>query len=295
MPYPTQNKKSGICYMLTAMFIFSFLSVIVKDITHFYPVWQVVFFRVFFVLFPSLYMVKRDGGWHLLKTQQLGGLAFLGTLGAFAIYLLFKAFRLLPLADATALAYSSILFITMFSMPILKEYVGIHRWFAVTIGFVGVLIMASPKGDLNTNCLFALTFAFLDAVLMITIRILTRKTLSSVVVFYFALFASMVSGLFMLFEWKVPNYRDLALLIFMGVGSGVAQLFLTNAYRLAPAVVVAPMTYSSMLWGTLFGFIFFDEIPTWQLGIGALLVISAGLYIIYRESLVHTQTKTKRW
>jgi drug/metabolite transporter (DMT)-like permease len=278
--------KAGIFYILTAMFIFSCTNALVKDVAQTYPMWEVVFFRLFFVIIPASYMIYREGGVSLLKAHQWGKLVFLGVLGAFGVYFLFMAFRYLPLADATGLAYSSILFITALSGPLLKEAVGIHRWLAVLLGFVGVLIMASPQGNLDPNTLYAIGFAMIDGLLMIVIRLLTRQDRSSVIVFYFAVFASVISGAFMLFDWQTPTLKDFFILVAMGIGGGVGQLFMTNAYKLAPAVVVAPMSYSSMLWGALFGFVFFQEIPTWQVGVGAATVIAAGLYIIYRETMI---------
>lgn len=270
--------------MLGAMFIFSCLNVIVKDVTQNYPVWQVVFFRVFFALPLMFYMIQRDGAFPTLKKSQLKGLLFLGVVGALAIFCLFTSFRLLPLANATALAYSSILFITLLSQPVLKEYVGIHRWSAITAGFIGVLIMVSPKGQIDVQSLYALAFAFLEAVMVMTIRILSRQLSAKVIVFYFALFASVISGSMMVYEWKTPTFKDFVMLALMGFGGGIAQLMLTHAYRIAPAVAVAPMSYSSLLWGMIFGLIFFNEHPTLHLGLGSAIIISACLYIIYREA-----------
>lgn len=276
----------GIMLMLVSMFLFSCLNVIVKDVTQNYPVWEVVFFRVFFGLPLVFYMMRRDGNGQKLTKSQVQGLLFMSIAGSFGIYCLFMAFRLIPLADATALAYSSILFITALSAPVLKEHVGIYRWFAIAAGFIGVVIMASPKGNVDVNCFYALGFSLMDAIMVLTLRILSRTLSASAIVFYFSLFASVISGSMMLYNWKCPNLIDFLMLAFMGLGGGIAQLFLTNAYRLAPAAVIAPMSYSSMIWGMLFGFIFFNEQPTLQLGFGGAIIITAGLFIIYRESVM---------
>jgi drug/metabolite transporter (DMT)-like permease len=281
----SSNVNRGIMLMLISMFFFSCLNVIVKDVTQNYPVWQVVFFRVFCGLPVMYYMMRRDGAGQKLTTSQLQALLLMSVVGSFGIYCLFTAFRLIPLADATALAYSSILFITALSAPVLKEHVGIYRWCAIAAGFIGVIIMASPQGHVDINCFYALAFALMDATMVLIIRILSRSISASTIVFYFSIFASAISGVMMLYSWKNPTVKDFLMLAFMGLGGGIAQLFLTNAYRLAPAVVVAPMSYSSMLWGMLFGFMFFNEKPTMQLTIGGAIIIAAGLFIIYRESV----------
>jgi drug/metabolite transporter (DMT)-like permease len=268
------------------------MNVVVKDVTQNYPVWEVVFFRAVFAL-PLMYpLIRLDRGYQRIQKSQFKSLLFLGLVGTFAIYCIFMSFRLLPLADATALCYSSILFVTALSQPVLKEYVGIHRWSAIIIGFIGVLIMASPKGQFNFHCLYALTFAILEAVIIMTIRLLSRQLSAKVIVFYFCLVASVISGgMMMINQWKTPTFKDFLVLAMMGFISGVAQLLLTHAYRIAPAVAVAPMSYSSLLWGMLFGIIIFDEHPTLQLGIGSAIIISACLYIIYREAVATPHRK----
>lgn len=281
---PSGNTMGILC-MVMAMFIFSLVNATSKDIAQNYSVWQITFFRFAFTLIPASFMVIRHGGAKNLSTSQWPLLSLLGALGAVGVYILFSAFKVGRLADVTALAYSSILFVTALSYPLLKEKVGWRRWLAVLVGFCGVILMASPEKDIQMGSLLGILFAFLDALMMILIRILTRKDSTTTIVFYFALFASIISLPFMIPTFIVPqSASDLALLAFLGIGGGIGQLFLTQSYKLAAAVVVAPMIYTSMLWGTLFGTLLFDEPITIQLISGGLVIVAASFYIIFRES-----------
>lgn len=284
------NPKVGMACMVAAMFIFAVVNACVKQISHTYDIWQITFFRFFLTMGPAFYLLNREGLPHSLKTTQWKMLLTLGALGAGAVYVLFKAFHIGRLADVTALAYSSILFLTVLAVPVLKEKVDGRRWLAVLVGFSGVLLMASPDKNFQVGSLLGLLFAFMDAWLMILIRILTRKDKTSTVVFYFALFASLTSLPFMLFSFKMPtSFQDILYFLFIGIGGGIGQIFLTSAYRFAPASTVAPMIYTAMIWGGLFGVIFFGEPLTVPLISGAIVVVLSSLYIIHRENKVRSQ------
>lgn len=285
-----QNIKSGILSMLLAMFIFAIVNVLVKDISTTYGIWQITFCRFFFALIPALYLLKKEGGQEeiasTLKPTKPLLLGAIGIIGAIAVFILFKAFHVGRLADVTALAYSSIIFLTALSVPLLKEAVGWRRWAAVLVGFSGIILMASPDKDIQTGSLLAIVFAMMDATVMILLRITTKYNKISTTVFYTALFASLTCLPFMLQDFTMPdNGRDIAILLFLGLGGGVGQIFLTRAYSVAPAVAVAPMIYTSMIWGGLFGIFFFGESLTLNLIIGAFIVILCSIYIIYRENV----------
>lgn len=285
-----QNIKLGIMSMLLAMFIFAIVNALVKDISGTYGVWQITFCRFFFVLFPALYLLKKEGGAGgikaTIKPQNPSLLVAIGVIGAIGVFILFKAFQVGRLADVTALAYSSIIFLTALSVPLLKEAVGWRRWVAVLVGFSGILLMASPDKNIQTGSLLAIVFAMIDATIMILLRITTKYNKVSTTVFYTAIVAALTCLPFMIQEFIMPdNFRDIAILVFLGLGGGVGQIFLTKAYSVAPAVAVAPMIYTSMIWGGLFGVLYFGESLTLNLLVGALVVVLCSIYIIYRENL----------
>ena len=285
-PERFQNVPAGIFSILVAMFIFSLCNVSVKLISGTYGTWQITFARFAFVLIPVFYLLKKDGLRVALKPKRIDLLAGTGILGACAVFVLFKAFHLGNLAEVTALAYSSILFLTALSVPILKETVGWRRWCAVVVGFTGVILMASPGTSFATGSLLAIVFALMDAGIMILLRLSTAHNRVSTTVFYMSLFAALVSLPFMSFDFVMPtSLFDISIFLFLGIGGGIGQIFMTRAYDLAPASAVSPMVYTSMLWGGLFGVTFFSETITPNLISGAIVVVLCSLYIIYRENV----------
>jgi drug/metabolite transporter (DMT)-like permease len=271
--------------MLLAVFIFSVANVFVKIVSPHYPIIEIVFFRNVFALLPAMLMVAKGGGWKTLRTTDLPYHACCGALGVLALYCLFTSFQLLPLADATCFAYASILFVAALSGPFLKEYIDLARWVAVLAGFVGVIIMAKPAGDvLNYGVFYSLTFSVIDAFVMLSARKLSRSNKPGTIVFYFVLFAIGVSGIFLPFVWQTPSWRDFVQFAAIGLLGGSGQLCLTQAYKCAPAGTIAPMIYSSMLWSILFGYVIWGDLPTLNLWIGGAIIIASGLYILYREN-----------
>ena len=285
-----QNVPAGIISILVAMFIFAICNVVAKQISSTYGVWQITCSRFLFVLIPTMYLLKKDGFREALRPKRMDLLAGTGILGAFAVFILFKAFQLGNLASVTALAYSSILFLTALSVPILKETVGWRRWLAVVVGFTGVILMASPKASFETGSLLAVLFAFMDAGIMIFLRLSTAHNRVSTTVFYMAVFATLTSLPFAISEFQMPtSLADISAFLLLGIGGGIGQIFMTRAYDLAPASAVSPMIYSSMIWGGLFGVILFDETITPKLISGAIVVVLCSLYIIYREKFERNQ------
>lgn len=276
--------RIGVFYMVVAIFMFSTVNAVVKDVMSAYPLMQIIFLRFFFALLPCCFMVYQSGGIKSLKTPNLKFHFFCGSLAVLNLALLFSSFKVLPLADATAFAFSSILFITLMSYPILKEIVGFHRWLAVILGFGGVLIMVNPSGELfHIGSLMAIIFAFGDGLIMIFARLLSRTDKSSTIVFYCSLIAASVAALFAPFVWVMPNPMDSLKLVFLGVGSGTAQILLTYAYRHAQVALIAPVIYTAILWSAFYGYYFWGETPSSEAVLGGSLVIFSGLYLIYWE------------
>ena len=291
------NVIAGIVAMLVAMFIFASLNALVKHLSGTYSIWQIVFFRFAFGIIPTSIMILMDSkGSKQMPTAKPSPLVMnnpvvvigIGVLAAFAIYVLFQAFKIGRLADVTALAYSSIIFLTILSVPLLKEKVGWRRWAAVVVGFSGILLMASPDTNIQLGSLLGIGFAFLDAILMILIRIATKNNRTSTIAFYTSVTAALVAFPFVITDFQMPATSiDLMILMFLGIGGGIGQIFLTRSYSLAPAVAVAPMIYTSMIWGAIYGVVLFGESITLHLVTGAVIVVLSSLYIMYREHIEH--------
>ncbi len=173
-----QNQQSsttkGILFMLGAMLVFVTINAVAKDVVAHYPLAQVAFFRNFFALFPALILLKRAGGFPAMKTNNLPRHLIVGVIGTISMIALFGSLRLLPLADATTIHFSETLFLTIFCAWFLKEKAGLHRWSAIIVGFIGVIIICRPTGDiLWLGAIYALIFALGDAIYMMIARVLT--------------------------------------------------------------------------------------------------------------------------
>lgn len=295
MTHKKTQAIAGIFNMIAAMLIFSTVNFAVKFLSTGYGVWEIVFCRFAFTLIPASVMVAAQRkGFHGLKTEQMPQYIILGALGAGAVFILFKAFAIGQFANVTALAYSSIIFLTLLSPIFLKETVGWRRWLAVAVGFVGIILMVHPDpASFDIGALLAAGFAFFDAILMMMLRSIGKRDKSATIVFFFALYAALFSLPMMLFEGFVMplNVTDLALLAFLGIGGGIGQLFLAQSYRLAETVVVSPMIYTSLIWGALWGLWFLDEQFSINLIVGALIVVLSSIFIIYREATEYHRGK----
>ncbi len=272
--------------MLLSVLFFSVMNVLAKLLMDRFPVNEVMFFRSLFALIPVCLVIHFANGFAAtLRTRYPWGHLGRSMIGLSAMVATFWSFHLLPLGDAISLNFAAPLFLTALSVPLLGEKVGIHRWSAVLVGFAGVLIIVRPSGDvLNLGAMLALGGALCTAVAMITIRQLSRTELPNTIVFYFTLLTTVMTGLSLPVSWITPGPLDLLLLLATGLCGGCGQLMLTRAYSLAPAAVVAPLNYASLLLAVAFGWLLWGEVPTGTMAAGAAVVMASGLYILYRET-----------
>lgn len=283
-----QRNGLGIALRIAAMACMAGLAALVKACAERgAPVLEIIFFRNAFAFVPVLLYVWKTTGFGVLKTSRPGGHAARATVGLVGMFCGFTAVSMLPLTESTALSFASPLFMTALSALILKESVGVHRWGAVVVGFLGVLIMVRPDpGHMATlGTVFALMGALGAAGAMIAIREIGRTEPGPTIVFYFTL-AGMLVGLASLpfGGWTVPDTTTLIMLIGTGLLGGTGQLFLTEALRRAPVAVVAPFDYTQLVWASIIGFLVWDEIPRAATIAGALVVAASGVYILLRET-----------
>ncbi|MCW5770801.1 MAG: DMT family transporter [Rhodospirillaceae bacterium] len=283
---PAQTLRRGIVLMCVAVVFFTVSSTFVKGLGDGYPVAQIVFFRCLVGLLPLYFALRRAGGWAALRTQRPGAHLFRVVVGGFALFIGFYALTLMPLADYFAYTYAAPLFATMLSIPVLGEKVGIRRWSAVTVGFIGVLIMLRPgMKSFDYATLAAIATAFSYALAIIAVRNLARTEKSVATVFYFTLAGMVLAGAMLPFDWRPPTAKEWALLLGIGLASGIGQIVMAEAYRLAPPAVIAPFDYTSMVWALAFGYLLFGDFPEPVVLLGAAIVIASGVYIIYRETI----------
>ena len=197
----------------------------------------------------------------------------------------FTAIIYMPLADATAIFFAKSFFVTIFAVVFLAETVGIYRWGAVLLGFVGVLIMLQPGTDnFSIYGLASLTGAAGAAAVMILLRLLTRIESANTIMTYGALGVGVVMLIPGIYYWQRPTSMEWLLLVSVAVVSYFAQKCNIFAYKHGEASLLASLDYVRLLWATLFGFLVFGQFPGLSTWFGAAIVVAAAIFMIYRET-----------
>jgi drug/metabolite transporter (DMT)-like permease len=285
------NLVKGISFKLVSALLFAAMSVLVRYLGQTAPIGQIVFFRSAFAILPvlAIYAWRRELRDAIYTKRPLGQLGR-GSLSVCGMFSNFASLARLPLADATAISFASPLITVALAALILHEKVRIYRWTAVLVGFGGVLVMLLPHLQVaylgavaSVGVMFALLAAVCNAGTVIQTRRLVQTEKTPAIVFYFSLICAIAGALTLPFAWYSPSPVELAALIATGILGGVAHIFLTESYRFAPASVVAPFDYTSMIWALLLGFWVFGEVPTPLVFVGAAIVAAAGLFVIWRE------------
>lgn len=284
---PAQRIGAGIALRIGAMACMAGLFAMVKWASlHGVPVFQTLFFRNAFAFVPLGIYIARSGGPSILRTTRPVGHLVRAAIGLTGMIGGFVAVSHLPLTEATALSFSAPLFMTAMSAAILHEHVGPHRWGAVAVGFLGVIIMIRPDPThmVSIGTVFALIGAVGSAGAMTAIREIGRTEPGPRIVFYFTLAGAVVGLASLPFGWVMPDPLTLGLLVCAGLLGGVGQLLLTQALRLAPVAAVAPFDYTQLVWASLIAFFVWGETPRPTMLAGAAVVAASGLYIVYRET-----------
>ena len=291
---PPQHNSLGIAYRVLAMACMASLSAIVKWTgEHGTPLFEIILFRNLFAFAPLLFYVWRTTGFSVLRTRRPLGHLTRSAIGVLGMSCGFSAVQYLPLTEFTALNFASPLFMTALSALVLHEAVGRHRWGAVVVGFLGVLIMARPQpGHMNLiGVSLALGSAVGSAGAMVAIRQIAATEKGPTIVFYFTLAGTLLGLVGSAFHWVTPDLATLGLLVLGGLIGGVGQLLLTEALRVAPVGVVAPFDYTQLVWAAGFGFLIWGELPRAATLAGAVVVAASGGYILHRE-LIRRRTAT---
>ena len=276
----------GAIYMILSVLFFSFMDILIK-VTDEYDVGQIMFFRALFGLIPIFFIIPKNRIKNFYKTKNIKLHFFRSFFGAIAMAAIFIGLRNLQLAEVTALAFSGPLWVVLFSMFFLNEKIRSKRWIAVGLGFIGVIIISKPGFDnLNFYYIYPIIFCIGFAGVSILIR---KLTLAGESVWLIAFYFSLVSGLGGLLTiplglWKMPTTYDFILLILIGLLGGIANLLLTQSYKLAEVTLTTPLKYLSLVIAIIFGFYFFEEIPSTHTLSGAALIVVSSAIIFIREN-----------
>jgi drug/metabolite transporter (DMT)-like permease len=306
MTTSTKNHNlTGMISLALGVMIFSTQDAIIKAISGDYAVTEAIVIRGIVALPILAVMVHFEAGLRNLLSPKRNVLVLRGAILLVAYTTYYMAFPALPLAEAIALFFVSPIMVTLLAGPMLGERVGLRQWFAVAIGFAGVLIILQPGSALfEPAALLSLVSAATYALSMVLARKLGVSEPATVMSFYqnavylvgAAIIAAIFAGLglkelghpsldFLVRPWVMPPLRDLLLMGACGAIAAVAMSLLTHAYRLGEANLVTVFEYTGMIWAPLWGFLFFSEIPRWTTFAGMVLIVAAGLYSLHAAAM----------
>ena len=282
--------------MLVSVLLFATMDSLVKWLSADYPTFQIMFFRSAVALLPVSFFIARAGGISILKTGRPVLHLVRCCMGVCAMWCAFTGIARLPLADAMAIFHSAPILMTALSVPLLKEQVGIRRWIAVIVGFIGVLMVVKPGTDVfSSGALFMITAALLVGSASNLIRVLSKTEDPACITFYFTFTTTVVSSLLAFnYGWETPSDGDLLLLIAVGVLGGCAQYFMTVSFKHAEVGLVSPLKYLMIVIGGIYGYLFWSEIPDAVSLMGIGIIIASGVYTMHRETLVARQSNRRR-
>ena len=281
----TENRTAGILWMLATMLCFIALDAVMKLGLDNASLVQVTWGRFFFATMFAIAACARDLPLLLYSkapaVQLLRSCFLMVTTGLFA-----AGVASVPLATATTIMFLSPIFVTALSIPLLGEHVGIRRWISIMMGLAGAVIVVAPwQGGLNgvnVGTLYLIAAAVTNALYQITTR-QSRGDNAMTSLLYTASAGAVVTSLILPQHWTPPSTTGWALLVASGALGLLGHLCLIRALSAAPASVVAPFSYSSLVWATLFGVLIWKDWPTPNTWVGAAIIITSGLYIFFRE------------
>ena len=285
----------GIALKVAAIAAFAVMDACLKTLSADYGSFQVTFFRGVAALPFVIALVTWKGAWGELKTAQWGLHIVRSLLAISMLAAIVFAFRALPLADAYTIFYAAPMFVTLLSIVWLKERVGWHRWAAILVGFIAVLSLFQPAGlGFSWATMACLYSTVVYAVLVIVLKLMHRKESTLSLTFYFTLGMTLGSAGLSMIDWQPIQVDDIGVLLLLGLSGAVAQLLLTEAYRLAPASALAPFEYSSLIWAIGLGWMLWDDIPSSTTLLTAGVLIATGLYILHRENMHQKKVKAEK-
>jgi len=276
----------GILLMTLGMFSLSINDIIYKNLTMNFPVWEAVFFRAFSGSIISLYLVYHSGI-NSIKTKKpvRHFVRAFSAVGCVVLYIF--GIKYLLLSENIAIAHSAPIIAALLAVPILGEKIGIHRILAITIGFVGVLVIIKPGTDLfQLKSLLPIGSALFMASVYLTTRSLMNTESSTSIVFYYSFALLITSLIFFPSDFIIPDTFNLILALSLGIMGSMGHFFMSQAARHADVAVTSPFEYSSFIFVGLMGYFFFYEIPSNSVIIGGVLIIISGVYVAYRERKV---------
>ena len=281
----TTNTYKGMACMVVGVLMLASADAVTKLLIVDFHAGEIIFYRGVFAFLPLVPLIGWNGGVRSLRLQQPRGVWWRGVIALFTSVFVALSFINLPLAEASALIFTSPIFLTALSPWLLGEKVGWQRWSAVLFGFAGVVVMIEPGSSAFTIWAFVpLIAALCSASRDIVTRRLGIVDSATTVMFYTSIVALIGGAISMPWSGPAPNAEQWALFVLSGIFVSLAHLLIVMALQLAEGPTVAPLKYVSLVWSAILGYLIWGDVPgTWKV-LGAMMVVAAGLFIIYRET-----------
>ena len=276
--------------MSGASFCFATLNLLIRFASEELETMQIAFFRAFFALLVMLPWALRQGA-ASLRTAHLKVHVARSMVSVVSMYLWFTAVVVLPLADAVALNFTIPLFVTIGAALILRELVGLRRWSATVIGFIGALVIIRPGfADVSVYSALPILAAACVAINTLIVKRLSHHDSPGTIVLYMNLLLTPMCLIPALFVWVWPSPKVWLVVISLGLLAAFAHILFTRAFLHADASAIQPFDYTRLPFVALFGYVFFAEVPSPWLWLGGAMIIGAAIYTTHRETVVSRQS-----
>lgn len=258
---------------------------VAKVLTDRYPPIQIVFLRNLIAVPIIAALILAMFGRQAMRSNHLPLHALRGMLMTLGAWMYFTGLIYLPLAESTALVFSAPIFITALSVPLLGEHVGWKRWSAVLLGFVGVLVIVQPGGaTFQMAALLPVGTALCYAIFMMSARWIGRGERLWTMMFFAMFFPMLYAAPMAMAFWEPVQAADIGLFLAIAAFGSFGLALIGQAFRLAPAAVVAPFDYTALIWATGLGWLIWSDIPGMTTIIGAAIIVLSGVIILLREA-----------
>ena len=276
------KKKLAIILMILGAFILTVQNSLVKSLSFFYPIWEIVFFRALSGTIIALLLIMYFGWEKLISTKVIVHLirAFSAVL---CIVFFFFGLKYLMFAENQALLHTAPIIATLLAFPILGERITLNNLLAIFFGFIGIIVILKPSHDLfNFYSLLPIASAFFMAISYICTRYLMDTESSVTIIFYYSLALLFTSIFFVPNNFIMPNLAHATTLFSLGVFGTLGHYLLSQSAKLAEVRIITPFEYTGFIFVAAIGYLFFNEIPSLRVIIGAMFIILSGAYIIYK-------------
>jgi drug/metabolite transporter (DMT)-like permease len=289
-PARTDRPFKGIALMLASTVFLGTSDVTAKYLSATMPSIEIAWLR--FLVFAAILVPAMVPGspMYAMRTGRLGMQMLRGTALLGSSLLFITGLRYLPIAEASATGFVSPLFVTALSIVFLAESVGIRRWLATAAGLAGVLIILRPgTSAFHVAAFFPIVSAFCWAVTLILTRMMSGREHTTTTMTYSAIAGVVILSAMVPFVWVAPSWHDILFGLLIGIASTAGQWIVALAFRYADASVLAPFSYTQLVWVSVLGFLVFGEVPDAWTVVGAAFIVASGLYTAHRERVRRSQ------